>query len=241
MCMCRYLSLRVNVNPWLINPRLIIWGRYHVSSQVLLLGGTITINQPGFINQGLTSSVTDGGRWRTVTPKLFLTGCPTATTSSRHPNCKATYPCCCFFLQMCPQHRWTQREAPEIAPMVCTGRSIDPWKAKILNARPTESPKRGMVESRFCGPVVSLRATNFQSNEQRNTVIHQVQRKLYGCPTATTSSRHPNCKAISMLLFFPTDAASAQMEAKKSIQAKQISLPLWNWPTSEPDVKNAAV
>ena len=189
-----------------------------------MLGGTITINQPGFINQGLTSSVTDGGRWRTVTPKLFLTGCPTATTSSRHPNCKATYPCCCFFLQMCPQHRWTQREAPEIAPMVCTGRSIDPWKAKILNARPTESPKRGMVESRFCGPVVSLRATNFQSNEQRNTVIHQVQRKLYGCPTATTSSRHPNCKAISMLLFFPTDAASAQMEAKKSIQAKQISL-----------------
>ena len=173
-CVCVCLDnwvLRVNVNPWLINPRLIIWGRYHVSSQVLFFGGTITSKQPGFINQGLTLSVADVGRWRTVTPKLFLTGCPTATTSSRHPKCRATYHALVFFLQMCPQHRWTQREAPEIGPMVCAGRSIDQWKAKTLNARPTESPKRGMVESRFCGPVVSLRATNFQSNEQRNTVV----------------------------------------------------------------------
>ena len=81
--------LRVNVNPWLMNPMLIIWGSYHVSSQVLLFGGTITVKEPGFINQGLTLGVTDVGRWRTVTPKTFLTGCPTVTTSSRHPNCKA--------------------------------------------------------------------------------------------------------------------------------------------------------
>ena len=134
VCVVNWL-LRVNVNPWLMNPMLIIWGSYHVSSQVLLFGGTITVKEPGFINQGLTLGVTDVGRWRTVTPKIFLTG----------------------------------------------------------------------------------------------------------CPTVTTSSRHPNCKAITMLLFFPTDAASAQMEAKKSIQAKQTSLPFWNWPTSEPDVKNSAV
>ena len=56
---------------------------------------------------------------------------------------------------------WPLREAPEIGPMACTGRSIDQWKAQTLNARPTENPKRGMVESRFCGPVVSLRTTFF--------------------------------------------------------------------------------
>ena len=44
----------INVNPWLINPRLLICVRYHFRSQVLLFRGTTAINQPGFINQGLT-------------------------------------------------------------------------------------------------------------------------------------------------------------------------------------------
>ena len=44
----------VDVNLWLISPRLFIWRRYHFSSQVLLFEGTTTINEPGFINQGLT-------------------------------------------------------------------------------------------------------------------------------------------------------------------------------------------
>ena len=43
-----------NVNPWLINPRLFIWGRNPFSSQVPLFRGTTTISQPRFINQGLT-------------------------------------------------------------------------------------------------------------------------------------------------------------------------------------------
>ena len=43
-----------NVNPGLINPRLFNWRGYHFSSHLLLFGGTTTINQPGFINPGLT-------------------------------------------------------------------------------------------------------------------------------------------------------------------------------------------
>ena len=47
-------DLVVTFNPWSINPRLFIWGRYNFSSQVLLFGGTTTTNQPGFFSQGLT-------------------------------------------------------------------------------------------------------------------------------------------------------------------------------------------
>ena len=45
-----------NVNPWLRNPKLFIWGRYHFSSQVLftIVWVTSTMNKPGFTNQGLT-------------------------------------------------------------------------------------------------------------------------------------------------------------------------------------------
>ena len=42
-----------NINPGLINPRLFIFGGYHFNNQLLLLGGTTTTNQPGFINPGL--------------------------------------------------------------------------------------------------------------------------------------------------------------------------------------------
>ena len=45
------------VNPGLINPRLFIWGGYHFNSQLLLFGGTTIIDQPGFINPGLTLCV----------------------------------------------------------------------------------------------------------------------------------------------------------------------------------------
>ena len=50
--MCIYIIY--NVNPGLINPRLFIKGGYHFTSPLLLFGGTTTINQPGFINPGLT-------------------------------------------------------------------------------------------------------------------------------------------------------------------------------------------
>jgi hypothetical protein len=43
-----------NVNPGLINPRLLNWGGYLFSSNSLLFGGTTTINHQGFINPGLT-------------------------------------------------------------------------------------------------------------------------------------------------------------------------------------------
>ena len=43
-----------NVNPGLINPRLFIEVGYHFTSQLLLFGGTIIMNRPGFINPGLT-------------------------------------------------------------------------------------------------------------------------------------------------------------------------------------------
>ena len=49
------LSLPNLCQPLINKPkRLFIWGRYRFSSQVLLFGGITTINQPGFINQGLT-------------------------------------------------------------------------------------------------------------------------------------------------------------------------------------------
>ena len=46
-------DLIINVNPGLINPRLFNWGGT-ISVAIYYFGGTTTINQPGFINPGLT-------------------------------------------------------------------------------------------------------------------------------------------------------------------------------------------
>ena len=51
---CLTDELCINVNPGVINPRLFIKRGYHSTSQLLLFGGTTIINQPGFINPGLT-------------------------------------------------------------------------------------------------------------------------------------------------------------------------------------------
>ena len=48
------MELVSNVKPALINPRLLIKGGYHFTSQLRLFGGSTIINQPGFINPGLT-------------------------------------------------------------------------------------------------------------------------------------------------------------------------------------------